>query len=175
MKRIPTITTILIVFLVLPFCTAAQVEIPRSVMASGGANLGGVSFIISGSTLGQASIGLMTGPTDIEEIGFWYAGSVLTGTQGSLILVPGSYWLSQNYPNPFNPQTTFRFSVPRSIHVTIRVFDVLGRTVKTIVDQELTPGCHTAVLDAGGLSSGVYFCRMEAEGFVKTRKLVLLK
>ena len=88
---------------------------------------------------------------------------------------PIRYWLGQNSPNPFNPMTTLRFSVPRRTHVTLKVYSAAGREIRTLVDEELDPGFYSRVVNAHGLSSGVYFCRMVADGFVETRKMVLLK
>ena len=71
--------------------------------------------------------------------------------------------------------TSFRFAVPKDARVTVKLYNVTGREVRTLADDEFEPGRHTAVLDATGLSSGVYFCRMVSGRFVETRKLVLLK
>lgn len=90
--------------------------------------------------------------------------------------------LSQNYPNPFNPFTKIRFTISSKIKynstsqfVTLKIFDVLGREVKTLVNSELREGTHEVVLDARFLNSGVYFYTLKAGNFVETRKLVLVK
>ena len=89
--------------------------------------------------------------------------------------IPGEMTLEQNYPNPFNPATTIEFSIPRNEHVTLKIYDALGRTVRTLVDQELQPGNHEASLDGSLLSSGVYIGTLRAGGRVGSIKLLLLK
>ena len=83
--------------------------------------------------------------------------------------------LSQNYPNPFNPTTTIQYSVPKSGLVTIKVYDILGREVTTLVNEQKAVGNYNVQFYANRLSSGVYFYRMQAGDFVQTKKLVLLK
>jgi hypothetical protein len=83
--------------------------------------------------------------------------------------------LAQNYPNPFNPSTKIEFSLPAREHVTLNVYDVLGRLVATLVDSVLPPGNHEAEFDARGLASGVYVCRLSAGTFNGTRSMVLLR
>ncbi len=101
--------------------------------------------------------------------------SSITGISQQPVLIPTVYALSQNYPNPFNPTTIIKYSVPKAGLVTIKVFDVLGREVSTLVNQEKMPGNYNAEFDAGSLASGIYFYRMKAGNFVDTKKLVLLK
>ena len=83
--------------------------------------------------------------------------------------------LNQNYSNPFNPSTIIRFSLPRREHVTLKVFDVLGREVATLVDGELNPGEHSVVYDASGLPSGVYFYRLITPTFSQTKSMEVIK
>ncbi len=90
-------------------------------------------------------------------------------------IVPLEFALHPNYPNPFNPTTTIRYDARDTGPVSPKVFDLLGREVVTLVSAETLAGTHTVVWDATGLPSGVYLCRMEAERFVETRKMVLLK
>ncbi len=84
--------------------------------------------------------------------------------------------LQQNYPNPFNPRTTISYSLPRASTVTLRVYDVMGREVTTLVNNERkAAGNHEVSFDAENLPSGVYFYRLYAENFVGTKKMVLIK
>jgi hypothetical protein len=83
--------------------------------------------------------------------------------------------LSQNYPNPFNPFTTIHYQIPSRAHVTLTVFDLLGREVATLVDGMEEPGEKRATFDGSALASGVYFYRLRAGDFVQTRKLVLVR
>ncbi len=83
--------------------------------------------------------------------------------------------LEQNYPNPFNPTTTIKFPIPHSSFVSLKVFDLLGREVGRLVNEEMKPGSYARVFDAGGLASGVYFCRLQAGTFVETRMMLLIR
>jgi len=89
--------------------------------------------------------------------------------------VPSEFALSQNYPNPFNPSTNIAFDVPRRSHVLLRVFNVLGQRVATLVDEVRSPGHYTVQWSGLSLASGVYFYSMQTESFVQTQKMVLLK
>ena len=103
-----------------------------------------------------------------------------TGVVEDTLTMPQFFELNQNYPNPFNPTTTIKFRVPSYGFVSLKVYDVLGREVKTLVSEEKPAGYHGVVFDAGRLASGVYFYRITANGnngecFVSTKKLVLMK
>ena len=83
--------------------------------------------------------------------------------------------LGQNYPNPFNPSTTIRYELPKSSTVRLSVYDLLGREVSVLVDESRNAGVHETTYDAVGLSSGVYFVRMQAGSFVETKTLLLIR
>ncbi len=83
--------------------------------------------------------------------------------------------LEQNYPNPFNPSTMINYQLPMSNWVTLRVYDLLGRQVATLVDEEKPPGSYTVEWNATGLASGVYYYRLQAGEFSQTMKLILLR
>jgi arylsulfatase A-like enzyme len=83
--------------------------------------------------------------------------------------------LFQNYPNPFNPETSIRFSVPQRSHVSLKIFDVLGKEVATPVNGELDPGLHSVVFDARGLASGLYFYRLLTTSSAYTKSMLLVK
>ncbi len=89
--------------------------------------------------------------------------------------IPSKFVLYQNYPNPFNPGTRIGFRIQETGFVSLKVFDVLGREVVTLVNEEMTAGGHERAFDGRDLSSGIYFYRLQASGFVQTRKLLLLK
>jgi len=88
---------------------------------------------------------------------------------------PGTFSLSQNYPNPFNPTTTIHFSLPRHSSVKLQIYDIRGREVARVVDEELQPGEHRIAFDAKGLPSGVYLYRIKLEGFNRIKKMIVLK
>jgi hypothetical protein len=89
--------------------------------------------------------------------------------------VPIEYSLEQNYPNPFNPFTTIEYSLPQNGFVTLKVFNVLGKEVATLVNGQNEAGKHTINFDASALNSGVYFYRIDAGNFIETKKMILLK
>ncbi|HTY59080.1 MAG TPA: T9SS type A sorting domain-containing protein, partial [Bacteroidota bacterium] len=84
-----------------------------------------------------------------------------------------SLW--QNFPNPFNPFTTVTYQIPAACRVSLRVYDLLGRAVVSLVDGVEQPGIHRARLDGTALASGVYICRLTAGGFTAAKKVVLVK
>jgi hypothetical protein len=90
-------------------------------------------------------------------------------------VVPGTFSLSQNYPNPFNPSTTIRYGLPQRQQVLLTLFNTLGQRVATLVREEKEAGYHEVKFDATGLSSGVYFYRLQAGNYVATKKLLLLR
>ena len=89
--------------------------------------------------------------------------------------VPRGYSLSQNYPNPFNPSTTIEFSIPQREFVTLRLYNMLGQNVQTLIAQTLEEGTHHAALTGAQLASGVYFYRFQAGNFSESKKLTILK
>lgn len=149
-------------------------DIPQGVVGGGGAELMGANYGVRG-TVGQGGVGTTSSDNFEGKVGYWHLpGSSPTGIEQSPP-TPEAFSLEQNYPNPFNPMTTIRFALPKRSHVTLRVYDVKGRVVTTLVDREMEAGVHREHFDAGGLSSGVYFYRIETNGFVQSRKLVVLK
>lgn len=103
-----------------------------------------------------------------------YQGDVITSSEQTVDL-PNNFGLSQNYPNPFNPVTVIHYQLPQNSNVTLKVFDMLGREVATLVNEKKPAGSYTVSLDASGLSSGTYFYRLKADNFVSTKKLTIIK
>ena len=87
----------------------------------------------------------------------------------------GTFRLMQNYPNPFNPSTTIEFDLPKTGDVTLKIFNILGEEVATLAYDRLSAGSYSYDWDASHLASGVYLYRLEAEGFVQTKKMILMK
>src|SRR5690606_4090224 len=85
------------------------------------------------------------------------------------------YDLEQNYPNPFNPTTTISYSIPENSFVTIKVFDVLGNEVASLVNEEMETGRHKIDFNAANLSSGVYYYSITAGNFTASKKFILMK
>ncbi len=99
----------------------------------------------------------------------------VTGITGNESLFPKTYMLSQNYPNPFNPTTTISYQIPVAGQVTLKVYDVLGREVRTLVSAKQNRGSYSVTFDAGGLASGVYFYRLAAGTFSESKKMIVVK
>ncbi len=89
--------------------------------------------------------------------------------------LPDKYVLHQNYPNPFNPSTQISFDLTKAGHVSLKVFDLLGREVATLMDNIQSVGSHAVIFDGSGLASGIYLCRLQAGNFMTTKKMMLLK
>jgi hypothetical protein len=89
--------------------------------------------------------------------------------------IPAKYELSQNYPNPFNPVTTIRFAIPKRDLVKIKVYDVLGKVVSELVNEQLDAGFYEVSFYGQSLSSGLYFYRIESSGLIQTKKMLLVK
>jgi hypothetical protein len=86
-----------------------------------------------------------------------------------------TYELTQNYPNPFNPNTTIKYQIPKTSIVTLKVYDILGAEVATLVNEEKNPGKYEVSFNATRLASGVYIYRLIAEKFISSKKMILLK
>jgi len=105
------------------------------------------------------------------------------GVEESRDQAPVQYRLMQNYPNPFNPNSEIGFRLPASgqagiadgVHVTLKVYDLLGREVATLVNERKAPGTYTVKFDAGEMASGVYFYRLVAGNYIEARKMLLLR
>ena len=89
--------------------------------------------------------------------------------------IPDKYYLAQNYPNPFNPTTTIVYGLPNDGKVTLKIYDMNGREVKTLVNEPQSAGYFTTTFNASGLSSGVYFYKLESGNFVTAKKMIILK
>ncbi len=89
--------------------------------------------------------------------------------------MPGAFVLSQNYPNPFNPTTKINFSIKVASFTTLKVYDIVGREVATLVNERLQRGSYETTFDGRGLASGVYLYRLQAGSFIETKKLLLLR
>ncbi|MDP3149364.1 MAG: T9SS type A sorting domain-containing protein [Ignavibacteria bacterium] len=96
-------------------------------------------------------------------------------TEGNSTITPTQFSLEQNYPNPFNPATIIKFSVPQKSFVSLKVFDVLGKEVQTLVDEEKSEGTYEVTFDAAKLSSGIYFYILQTDNFLSTKKMIVLK
>jgi hypothetical protein len=89
--------------------------------------------------------------------------------------LPTNYSLEQNYPNPFNPITRIMWNIPSDDFVTIKVFDLLGKEIATLMNNFLRAGNHSLFFEASSLASGVYFYQMKTSKFTDSKKMVLIK
>jgi hypothetical protein len=99
------------------------------------------------------------------------------------VLLNNKFELLQNYPNPFNPTTTIKYSIPSAtvaspnsnINVVLKVYDILGREILTLVNREQKPGYYQVSFDASNLASGVYYYQLNANNLIQTKKMILIK
>jgi hypothetical protein len=155
---------------------------------------------VDGATLGSYNFG--SAPSGLVGIGFNRSNSnfdnFCVSTSASFVVpeagdagqveapiakyepLPRSYELSQNYPNPFNPTTTIKYLLPEVSNVQVTVINIMGQSVRTLIDQVQPAGEHNVIWDgrdeAGAtVASGIYFYRMQAGSFIQTRKMVMMK
>jgi hypothetical protein len=136
-------------------------------------------FLMSAMTFGPTSMTIAGGAQDgfIAKMAIDPTTPVYEDVDAPL---PTDFALAQNYPNPFNPTTTIEFRVPRSAHVSLAIFNSLGQRVRQLADQDLSIGNYSSVWDGRddhgrAQASGVYFYRLQLDGYVETHKLTLLK
>lgn len=89
--------------------------------------------------------------------------------------IPESFALSQDYPNPFNPATMIRFSIPKNSFVSLKVYDITGKEIRNLKNENLTAGNYEADFDGSGITSGVYFYRLQTNDFTDTKRMTLIK
>lgn len=146
----------------------------------------GDNWIPINSGLPNLSTGIITpvGSFVVNPEGYVFAGTTASGVYRSVNSTTSikdienpqlSFFLSQNYPNPFNPSTVIIYQLPTAGNVKLKVYDLLGREVANLVEEYKLAGSHEIEFNAGNLTSGVYFYRLQAGSFVETKKLVLLK
>lgn len=171
MKR----TILIITAVLLSNSSVAQHEIKNSVFGSGNTPVENAHHRISG-TVGQTLIGTAQDDATMTEVGFWYQVLDLeTSIEQVPEFFPKEFRLDQNYPNPFNPTTTIVLAVPKPSHVILRIYDTLGREISTFRDEKMEAGEYKIVFDASSLPSGIYIYRIEAEGFIEAKRLILMK
>jgi photosystem II stability/assembly factor-like uncharacterized protein len=144
---------------------------------------GGTNWLVLGSGLPQAPVHDLTFHEPTRTLLASTHGrsahlidlSTLVGVEPGNDPLPGTFALHQNYPNPFNGQTQIRFEIGDVGYARLEIFDPLGRRLATLVDENLAPGSYTRNWEATTVASGVYYYRLSTNGFVQTRKLVLLR
>jgi hypothetical protein len=129
---------------------------------------------IPGSTVNAAGSGMPVGVT----AQYYHFSTEITDTVASVEVndfIADDFILEQNYPNPFNPRTTIKYSIPTSSFAQLKVYDVLGNEVATLVNEEKHAGTYEVNFSAEGLTSGIYFYKLSSGSFVNTKKMLLLK
>jgi hypothetical protein len=169
---------LLLALLVFSPPAAAQTEMQKSVVASGGGAMGTSSHKII-CTVGQPCVGKMVSSNHAHYVGFLTPKVIVVSSAEGLEL-PTRVDLQQNYPNPFNPITTIRFDLPDRRNARLEVFSMDGRQVVTLVDKVLPPGRLTVIWDgkdSGGrpVASGIYLYRLTAGDFKETHRMVLVR
>jgi len=148
-------------------------QIKNSVFTNGSVVSNNADFIVS-SNLGQTFIGLSTNADFIVASGFYYGALLIVSVEDEGEM-PLDFNLEQNYPNPFNPATTIKFSVKQREQVVLKVYDIIGNEVGTLINQPMEAGTYSVKFNASSLASGVYIYRISAGNFVSTKKMMLLK
>ena len=183
MKKKMIIQMLLVPALVFTFQDriAAQIKISHGVVANGGGVTSNGQMQIVG-TVGQPIVGNSNNGTHNSSGGFWSLPlEIITNVENMpSTVVPKEFKLDQNFPNPFNPSTTIQFAVPSQSEVKLTLFDIMGREVAMLVDDEYSAGEYKVLFEATELSSGTYFYRISTrsstgERFSKTLKLTLLR
>jgi len=140
-----------------------------------------MSGILAGFIVSMKIIGKKLICQDMVPILPWQSiikttnGGGVTGINETITILPKDQKLLQNYPNPFNPATTIQYQVPERSVITIKVYDVLGNEITTLINEEKLAGSYEVEFDATELPSGIYFYRLQADSFVETKKMVFIK
>lgn len=167
-----------IIILVLSALTPlyAQYQMHGSAISSGGGPSSGTSYSL-GSTLGESLTGPSSNTANRLYTGFWYVLSqnAVSGIEEGENGLPKEYKLEQNYPNPFNPSTVIKYQLPFSGQVTIKIYNVLGKEVATIIDGEKEAGYHQIEFSGAKLASGIYIYRLETANYISVMKMILMK
>jgi hypothetical protein len=143
-----------------------------STLSSGSAVVFASGFLTPSANQNGEAFGLYFALAD-GTVGQFLAG--VTGVEETSSITPNDYNLLQNYPNPFNPSTTINFTIPSNELVTLKIFNILGSEVATLVNQNLAPGSYKFNFDAQNLASGVYLYELKAGNFTEIKKMNLLK
>jgi len=130
-------------------------------------------FVASTKNISESSYEWWTFKGNNQRTG--YRKSIITSVKNHFQKIPEKFALRQNYPNPFNPTTIIEYDLPKDSRVKILVFDMLGRQVRMLVDEEKSGGSYKVEFNANNLSSGVYFYHLQTNEFAQTKKLVLMR
>lgn len=166
---------VFVALLIFSHISIAQNQIPISSINSGGEKIVNTNYSIN-SSLGTPFIGKSLNVSNHQYSGFWYVylNDIITSVEDQEI-IPTVFKLEQNYPNPFNPSTIIKFGIPERSNVLIKIYDILGSEVITLVNEEMEVGWYKKEFNANGFASGMYIYRMKAGNFVSTKKMLMIK
>jgi len=161
-------------FLIVQIKLHGQNNIAYAIISSNSGTVTNSNYNLRG-TAGQPLIGLNFSSSYNLSGGFWFSYDILTDVEFDNYNLPTQYRLFNNYPNPFNPSTTIIYQIPKQSIVILKIYDVLGREIAVLVNEEKPIGNYKIIFNANGLSSGIYFYRLVAGSFIETKRMVLLK
>ena len=130
--------------------------------------------VLAGDVDGDGDTDVLSASALDSELN-WYENLSLVSVESFSNEIPTDYSLDQNYPNPFNPTTTIKYSIPEKSNVILKIYDILGSKVETLINEEKPAGTYELNWNAANLSSGVYLYRLQAGSFVETKKMILMK
>jgi len=148
-------------------------QVGNVMIYDGSSNERGATVISNNSGSAVYVTGLSFTPQNQDVVIIKY--TQLVGISSTNSEIPERYSLEQNYPNPFNPSTKIKFSVPAESNVKIKVYDIMGKEVAVVADENMKAGNYEINFDASSLSSGTYFYNLETDGFSATKKMILAK
>ncbi|HSL88034.1 MAG TPA: T9SS type A sorting domain-containing protein [Ignavibacteriaceae bacterium] len=176
MKAKKCVLFILLLFLINSQASFTQNQISLNIIGSGGERSSNTDFVLNSST-GEVFTGKSLNASNHQYSGFWYiySNSITTSIESDEVITPDNFKLEQNYPNPFNPSTIIKFAIAEKSKVVIQIYDITGSKVITLVNEEMDAGWYQREFNAAGLSSGIYLVRLQADNFVNTKKMLMVK
>ena len=174
MKRNISLLIVFLCVLVLSDLVFAQFQIGRELFSNGGSRMICTSHSIQ-SSAGQTLIGWNSSAAFQNSIGFWYISKNYVGIENLPLPLPEKFELCQNYPNPFNPVTHIRFAVPKTSHVRLEVFNILGQRVAVLLNENRSPGWYSVDFDGGRLPSGSYLYQLRTPDYREIKRMTLIK
>lgn len=132
------------------------------------------SFTLSATPIAVKQTRVFAGTSGANG-GVWWASIPLTGIEPISNIIPDKFLLKQNYPNPFNPSTSIEFQIAKPGFASLKIFDINGKEVSDLVNQNLSPGSYKINFNASEFSSGIYFYTLKTGNFQETRRMVLIK
>jgi len=176
MKRLSTILLPLLLVFLFAYQQNAygQYTLFINVISNGGVASNNATLYLAG-TVGQTAIGVTSNTTFEMSSGFWPAADIVVDVSDDNLGLPTKFKLFNNYPNPFNPATTIKYDIPKSTFVTLKVYNITGQLIGTLVNEQKSAGRYSVSWNAENTSSGVYFYRITAGNFSAVKKGVVLK